>query len=145
MTFWKIFLLFFPRKQDLTFHAKYLLLKRQSAWNLKSYFLGKILKIKYKVQGLPFVNIFRVKVVELFNFTTCPKSRKWSKSTCPSKIYLSTISSHNVFSSKNKKNIYLTIWILFLARPMNLWSLCPRTLNFLLVLREMGQVGHEVV
>ena len=36
--------LIFPSKQDLTFHAN-CLLWRQFAWNVKSYFLGKIRKI----------------------------------------------------------------------------------------------------
>ena len=40
----EIFFLFFPRKQDLTFHANYLL-RRQFAWNVKSCFPGKIRKI----------------------------------------------------------------------------------------------------
>ena len=39
-----LFFLFFPRKQDLTFHAN-CLRRRQFAWNVKSCFLGKIRKI----------------------------------------------------------------------------------------------------
>ena len=35
--------LIFPRKQDLTFHAN-CLLRKQFAWNVKSFFLGKIKK-----------------------------------------------------------------------------------------------------
>ena len=38
------FFLIFPRKEALTFHAN-CLLRRQSAWNVKAYFLGKIGKI----------------------------------------------------------------------------------------------------
>ena len=83
---------------------------------------------------------------------------KWSKSTCPTKIIdifflfvkeniccgYSLEAPHWVasneypqymFSSRNKKNIYLIIWILFLARNPG-----QVNWNFLLVLREMGQV-----
>ena len=28
------------------------------------------------------------RVVEISNFITCPRTSKWSKSTCPTKIYL---------------------------------------------------------
>ena len=43
-TYWNIFLIFFPRKLALIFHAN-CLLRRQFAWNVKSCFLGKIRKI----------------------------------------------------------------------------------------------------
>ena len=39
----KIVFLIFPRKEDLTFHAN-CLHQRQFAWNVKTYFLGKIRK-----------------------------------------------------------------------------------------------------
>ena len=39
-----MFFLFFPRKEDLTLHAN-CLPRRQFAWNVKSYFQGKIIKV----------------------------------------------------------------------------------------------------
>ena len=99
--------------------------------------------------------------VKLSNITF-PRTSKWSKSTCPTKIYLPenchfcflcfkeniccgySLEAHqshmlwysleapqwgasneypqHMFSLKNKKNIYLKIWILSLARSMNYFS-----------------------
>ena len=42
--YFEIFFLIFPRKQDLTLHEN-CLLRRQFAWSVRSYFLGKIRKI----------------------------------------------------------------------------------------------------
>ena len=111
-------------------------------------------------------NLYCGRDVELSNFITCPQTGKWSKSTCPTKIYLpknwefflffeenifcgyslevALLMSTHMFSSRNKKNIYLIIWILFCQSYLKL--LVPGQVNwkFLLVLREMGQVGHGI-
>ena len=109
------------------------------------------------------------------NFITSPWSSKWSKSTCPTKIYLPKnwhfllfleeniccwysleaphrgtsneypqhmFSLRNKISLRNKKNIYLIIWILF-YQSCELLVPGQVNWNFLLVLREMGQVGHR--
>ena len=106
--------------------------------------------------------------VDLSNFITCPRTSKWSKSTCPSKIYLpenwhfflfleenicfgysleaphrgtSNEYPQHMFSSRIKKNIYLIIWIFF-CQSYKLLVPGQVNWNFLLVLREMGQVGQ---
>ena len=60
------------------------------------------------------------RVVESFSFIPCPWTKKWTKRTCPTKIYLPENGHFSLFSSRNKKNIYvyLIIWMLFLARAM---------------------------
>ena len=72
---------------------------------------------------------------ELSNFITFPRTSKWSKSTCPTKIYLPKncqfflflkallMSAHNVcFLRKLMRKIYIIILILYLARAMNYLS-----------------------
>ena len=95
--------------------------------------------------------IFTTRVMELSYFITCPWISKWSKSTYLTQIYLPEnwhfayfskktyvvgthkkclgeplfMSTHNILSSsRNKKNIYLIIWILFSARSISPY---PRT------------------
>ena len=57
------------------------------------------------------------------------------------------MSIHNMFSLRDKKNTPLIIWILFLARAIKSEVLVPGQVNFVFVLREMGQdgpVGHGI-
>ena len=46
----EIFFLFFPRKKDFTF------LRRQFAWNVKAYFLGKIRKTIISLSSAEFAH-----------------------------------------------------------------------------------------
>ena len=82
--------------------------------------------------------------VEISNFITCPRTSKWSKSTCPNKIYLpknwhffflflkenmlwvyslvewgaTNEYPQPMFFLRNKKKTYIKIWIIFIARAM---------------------------
>ena len=46
--------------------------------------------------------------VELSNFITCPRTSKWSKSTCPTKIYLPE-NCHFFFISQRKHMLWVLI------------------------------------
>ena len=69
MTFWNIFHIF-PRKQDLTSNANFLL-RRQFVWNVKSYFLGKN---KKNISNCPLLKCFTqhakiLAVIKILNLT----------------------------------------------------------------------------
>ena len=64
-----IFFLIFPSKLDLTIHAN-CLLRRQFAWSVKSYFLGKIRKIFQNIVCWNFYPVFKVYSVQILSVNT---------------------------------------------------------------------------
>ena len=126
---------FFPEKLDLTFHAN-CLLRRQFAWNIKSYFLGKIKEIWaiYHLLNLPHSTLS-----DSIN-PSKQKSSTWNMQpvSTQTSLFISALRFKSVLAANKKYGLWW-FYVWSCDDPDQTAQVCKKICVFI------GYLSHEVV